>query len=411
MQTRPWPPWLCLISLWLAWTLTVYGFQLLVVSRFQVQRPDYVLKWTSAYTWRNVLLAPPDEVGFYRSVHVAWDSGYYLSIATQGYDDLQRGFVETGTGEKVSGNYAFLPLYPLLIRALSVATGLFFPPSSAPIYAALLLSLLGTLGAMFALYDIVKQYGGSDEDGLRAAFYLLVFPTGFFLAQVYAEGLFIGLAFGCLALLKRKKWLLSALLAAAAALTRATGVGLTLAIAAAVLHEEWGRWRQERAFQADLIGKATCALVPLLVFSAWRLSPAGHNFMVVEKYMFWRQTMGVESSWAAWSQVVAGFAAGNPPRNAYYVLEFAGLFLGAASSLALLRRYTPLSLFGLFVLAVSLTSAVPQSMIRYMLTVPAIFVFLGGLGKNRLLDKVWLMVSLPLMAILLALFTFDMWVG
>ena len=47
---------------------------------------------------------------------------------------------------------------------------------------------------MIALYDLTQESLGEDG-AMRAAFYLLIFPTGFFLVQVYTEGLFVGLAF------------------------------------------------------------------------------------------------------------------------------------------------------------------------------------------------------------------------
>ena len=79
-----------------------------------------------------------------------------------------------------------------------------------------IVSALGTLAAMLALYDLTHEALGEDG-GMRAVFYLLIFPTSFFFVQVYTEGLFVGLALACLALLKRKHLVYAALLGAAAA--------------------------------------------------------------------------------------------------------------------------------------------------------------------------------------------------
>ena len=87
-------------------------------------------------------------------------------------------------------------------------------PIATATLAGVIVSALGALGAMWALYDMTKDLLGEDG-GLRAAFYLIIFPTGFFLVQVYTEGLFVGLAFGCLAMIKRKWWIPAALLGAA----------------------------------------------------------------------------------------------------------------------------------------------------------------------------------------------------
>jgi len=72
--------------------------------------------------------------------------------------------------------------------------------------AVVIVSLLGTLAAILALYDLLRDR--LDENGrLRAVFYLLIFPSACFLAMAYTEGLFLGIAFSVLALSKRGKWL------------------------------------------------------------------------------------------------------------------------------------------------------------------------------------------------------------
>ena len=80
--------------------------------------------------------------------------------------------------------------YPLQIVGLN--------PIAAAALAGVMISALGALLGMLALYDLTRDSLG-EEGALRAAFYLIVFPTGFFLIQVYTEGLFVGLAFACLA--------------------------------------------------------------------------------------------------------------------------------------------------------------------------------------------------------------------
>src|SRR6185295_19761517 len=102
--------------------------------------------------------------------------------------------------------YAFFPLYPLMIRVLAFPLRVFgLDPIATATLAGVLISALGTLFGMLALFDLTRDSLG-EEGALRAAFYLIVFPTGFFMVQVYTEGLFIGLSFMCLAMLKRENW-------------------------------------------------------------------------------------------------------------------------------------------------------------------------------------------------------------
>lgn len=55
--------------------------------------------------------------------------------------------------------------------------------------------------------------------------------------MVHTEGLFAGLAFGSLAMIRRRRWLFAALLAAGATLTRAVGGALVIPLAVAWLRE------------------------------------------------------------------------------------------------------------------------------------------------------------------------------
>jgi Gpi18-like mannosyltransferase len=83
---------------------------------------------------------------------------------------------------------------------------------------------------MFALYDLARD-GTDDADRLRAVAYLLVFPSAFFMAMVYTEGLFMGLALGALVLSRRGHWLWASLLALFAPWARAVGVALAIPLA------------------------------------------------------------------------------------------------------------------------------------------------------------------------------------
>ena len=79
--------------------------------------------------------------------------------------------------------------------------------------------------------------------------------------------------------------------------------------------------------------------------------------------------------------------------------------------MATFRRYPALSLFSAGVLFISLTSGSPQSLIRYVLGVPALYIALGRLGKHAVFDRAWSLVSILLLGMQAMLFTFDMWVA
>jgi Gpi18-like mannosyltransferase len=234
--------------IWLAWVFIVIGFQSLATARFQPVFPDLAQDWTSTYTLpATYQVNRPYLVEPFMNAQVCWDSEYYLSIAIGGYDDPKvphltpagvtdwnNGMLLDGLpykGDSVSLNYAFFPFYPWVMWLFAQPLKLIgLNLIATTTLAGVIVSALGALLGMLALYDLT--YDTLGEDGaMRAAFYLLIFPTGFFLVQVYTEGLFVGLAFACLALLRRGKWLPAALLGAAATLTRAVGVALIIPMA------------------------------------------------------------------------------------------------------------------------------------------------------------------------------------
>ncbi len=395
--------------------MIVYCYQFLLVSRFQIVRPDTVLPWTSQYTENNVandsIYYTSSFVDFYADPRVAWDAGYYLSIATAGYDDPNMAVVQLPDGEAVSLNYAFLPLYPLLTRlVIQVGQLLGLTSPLLPIYAGVFVSLLGSFVAAIALYNLVEEQS-EQGDGVRAAFYLFVFPTSFFLAQVYTEGLFVGLAFSCLAFVRRQQWMLAAVLATLATLTRIVGIGLVIPLAVAMLTALRKEWLAEKHVSWSATRRLLLLLIPFLTFFLWRASWLGKGFDSVETYHFGRRSFAIIQSWKTWWDVVSSLAQGSQIRRVYYGIEFAGIALALAACIGTFRRHLPLTLFGLFVLLTSVTSNIPQSMIRYVVVVPSIYIWLSQLGRYEIFDRLWTLISVLLLGLLLMLFTFDMWVG
>lgn len=53
----------------------------------------------------------------------------------------------------------------------------------------------------------------------------------------------------------------------------------------------------------------------------------------------------------------------------------------------------------------------PQGMIRYALAVPPIFLLLGRLGEHPAFEGGWTVLSLLLMGLLAAVYSFDFWVA
>jgi hypothetical protein len=404
-----------IILIWLAWAVLILGYQTLVDNRIHPERPDRVVSWTEDYTKTpnlpgHIYLNEP-----FMNRQVAMDSEYYLSIAVAGYDDTNVDFARTPSGRRIPLNYAFFPLYPSLMGALSVPLGVLnLNPIATATLAGVLVSLAGTLAGLIALYDLTRD-ALEDAGGIRAAFYLLIFPTGFYLAQVYTEGLFIGLAFSSLALMRRKHLLLASILAALATWTRSVGLALVFPLALALLSAvNWRSLRGDglkalRPYPPLLLGVLEIAL-PLIAYFIWR-SAFGKQFDQVDIIWFGRELFDFEKTKEGWDLAFKAIAGDNLQSRVYYLLEIAAVVLGVVSCLFTLRRYPGVALFGLIAIVVPLFSGWPQSLIRYMLVVPSIYIFLARLGKAQAFDRAWTIASVLVMGLLTYLYTFDLWVA
>ena len=411
------------LMIWMAWVVIMIGYQFWVQARFTPERPDYALSWTEHETLEdsnddNYHLTDP-----FLQQHIAWDSEYYLSIAIGGYDDppmraipenYDWGRPRVGTNEQnpswVSMNYAFFPFYPTMMRVVTVPLGIFgMNDLATATLAGVIVSMLGTLGAMIALHDITKDHLG-ESGGVRTAFYLLIFPAGMFLGQVYTEGLFLGLSFGTLALARREKWVYAAILAACATWTRAAG-GL-LIVPLGLYWIQFGGLK--RLFIERSLKEILTLLViasPLYAYFIWNLAN-GEQFHIIEERWFGRGLLHIQESIDSWKDAWELVKQeGYKNALAYHAIELGATILGFITALIFVRRYPILTIYGLMSITFALTSGDVQGMHRYVMASPLLFIMPAHWGKSEAFDRSWTLLNILLMGMFVALFSFDFWAG
>ncbi len=400
-----------LLPLWLGWFLILYGFQALTQARFEMSRPDFAVPWSEFETKADsnkgkIYLLEP-----FMNAQVAWDSEYYLGIAVGGYDDPAAGKVTTqASSTPVIKNYSFFPFYPGLIAALKFPFYLLgLNPIAAATAAGALITLLGTLAGMTALYELTRSLF-DESSAYRAAFYMLIFPTAFFFAMIYTEGTFVGLAFWSLLLAKRKHWLWAGVLAALAAFTRAHGAALVLPLA--ILW--WQQSDPANRFAALKTGRGwlpvLAVAMPLIAYAIWRVSPLGQGWALLQPGYFSRGFLTLSGTIGSINYILP-HALKTSSAAITLGIEIASVLLVIVASLWLWRRDAALAAFSLAIALLSAFSGSFQSLARYMLIAPALYIFLAHLGGNKTFDRLWTIASVLVMGMLAALFAVDFWVG
>jgi hypothetical protein len=176
-----------------------------------------------------------------RTTLIAWDSGWYLSIARSGYAHS----VPPGFGNAAQTNLGFFPLLPALVRATHLVTGLGIDRSG--LVTTFVLGLVAAVAVWWLVRDV---YGDQGAD--RGTALVFLSPGAFVLSLVYTEGATIALVAGCLLALRHRRWLVAGLLAGAA--TAADPVTTAVFVPCAIAAYQAIRTRREwRALLAPLL--------------------------------------------------------------------------------------------------------------------------------------------------------------
>lgn len=236
---RTWPWWLQ--------TLAVYG----AARAFSAVVLVVVAARQAANGWTGASPGYADYAG------LMWDATWYRRIAEGGYP----ASLPVGADGLVQQNeWAFFPLYPLLVRAVMSVTG------GSWAVVAPTVSLLAGAGAVLLIHRTVVRGAPravAARPGLPLATVLLVsvFPTSVVLQVGYTESLALLLvAASLLAIVTRRyAWACAAVLALG--FTRA----VALPMAVVVLVHAWVRWREWRAAGERPAGRVLAGIGALAV--------------------------------------------------------------------------------------------------------------------------------------------------
>jgi hypothetical protein len=178
-----------------------------------------------------------------------WDAPHYLDLVVFGYRAVDAGdlFGPNGYRSVYPGDLplyiVFYPLFPWLATGVNALI-------NDPLVSAFVVSTVASLFVAPLMYRLVREDEGASV-ALRASWFLLIFPTAYFLHIGYTESLFLALVLGSFLAARTRHWLLAGLLGGLAAMTRINGLVLLLALPAEALTQWLEDPRDVRRLRAE----------------------------------------------------------------------------------------------------------------------------------------------------------------
>jgi hypothetical protein len=305
-----------------------------------------------------------------------FDGRWYLAIARDGYQwipNQQCGVV-------------FSPLYPLLMRYLTLLIG---TSDQAYLIAGLIISNAALIIAIFYVIKLLMLDGHDRSTAIRASWYILLFPTSFFLSAVYPMSLFMALAAAAFYHARKQQWNLVGVLAGLAALSRPDGVLLTAGLAVEYYLQYGFSFRRQ--------------LLPLI------LGPIGTISWMAFQWIQFGDPLAFIAAQKQWSSC---------PLTTVLKSSHAGLQLGSPALFLVLtfmaiRRLRPsLTAFLAIMFAIMLSVSRFWSITRFILVLFPAFMMLAILARKRkIVHILYLSMSTPLSVILMMRFSLNLWVA
>ena len=334
-----------------------------------------------------------------------WDGPHYLDLAVLDYRATDPG-VQTieGYQRAFPGDLplyiVFFPLFPWLVGLVNLLL-------HEPLVSAFLVSGVASLFVAPLLYRLVRVDEGRHV-ALLAAWFLLIFPTAYFLHIGYTESLFLALVLGSFLAARNDRWWLAGLLGGLASLTRVNGLVLIPALAA----EAWLAWDadSEHKIRAEWLAIGLVA-VGFAGYLALNLAVYGDAFAFLRiQSEHWFKELA--PPWDGINGVIHSITGSRNPIDAikYGWLELGFIALGLVGTVVAAFRFRPswfVWMAGNWLLFTS-TSFV-LSVPRYSLTLFPLFAWLALLGRRPAVAVALTVVSMGLLGYFISEFAVGRW--
>ena len=204
-----------------------------------------------------------------------WDTGWYLSIATEGYQYYR------SAAPDFQQNIAFFPAFPMSMRYLSVLLG------RQPLWAGVGISIVSFYLALTYFLRLSRDLLKDEEKAVTAVTLLAAYPFAVFFSAAYTEGLFLLTLMGAVYHFHRNQLVRAAIWGFLCGLTRPNGSLLSIVLALMAIAPMWDavRWRPilpPPPGWGAIIRRLLAAASPglgMLAFSAFIYRLTGNPFM------------------------------------------------------------------------------------------------------------------------------------
>ncbi len=256
-------------------------------SQFLPANPDYPRAVDAARGW----MVTPWRL---LDIWARWDAGWYLGIVRDGYS--LRGRI-LGT----QSNFAFFPLYPYAVRAISMLLPAAARTDVALLVIGVLLSNVCLVGGLILVRRLVAESEGDAAIARRTVWFMLLFPTSFFFGCFFTEALFLLISAAALLAARQQRWWAAGLLGGLLATTRPNGVLIAVPLAFAYMAARDWQPRRVRpdvawllsvpagllAYMLALLPITGDLLAPLKIQAAWgKISATPWDTLVEPRYPF-----------------------------------------------------------------------------------------------------------------------------
>ncbi|RUL74869.1 hypothetical protein [Dyella choica] len=322
-----------------------------------------------------------------RRVAIGNDSGWYYSIAHDGYE---RRLFDTSK----QANWAFFPLHPILWKTAAALTGEW-------VWSGILLSNLLWLAGLSFLWLLTLRLAHSQRLADQATLFAAFWPTSYFTMLPHTEALFFALVTASFLAALAQRWWFAGLLGLCAGATRLNGLFLAPAL--------FMRWLKGDRQVADLL-KLMLAAGGLAAFAAYLWRITGNPLAFKDIQVAWGRDW--HAPWSALLDYINRPHKIITPWNPR-MLHFGITLLAICSSVTCWRHgWRGLTVFTLLTLLAPLCTGTLVSMTRYAGVAPGIYLALA-LWSERWprFGQVWMAMSAMSLALLVTLFALGINVG